>query len=408
MAFRGGFFTDSLKNSTVRPFLLIVLFFSLYSAYRVLEPFLYAIIFAVVLAVLTSPVQRRLTRRFQNKPTLAAGVTTLLIAAFIVLPLSLAGFAIIQQGVTVVAQVKDWLASGKAAELQQHPRVLSALASFKEYFPDFDFQSIDLLKQLTDFTKTVGERFVKTAAGILGNALHIALHFCLMLFVCFYLLRDGERLIEALKHLSPLRDEQEDRIFQKFKGVSRSVLVGAFLTAVIQALVAGLGLWIAGLPALFWGAMTGFAALVPVVGTALVGIPASLYLILFGDLKMGLFLLGWYVIVVSTIDTFFRPFLMKGGASMSPFYIFLAILGGVNIFGFAGILFGPLSIAFAMVMLSIYEEEYSDLLKAARGGGPGATLPPADHALADGSTSDLGAAADAPDNDNGDDADRSA
>jgi len=184
-----------------------------------------------------------------------------------------------------------------------------------------------------------------------------------MIFVIFYLVRDGEEMVEKGRYFSPLRRDQEDRILNGVRLVARSVLLGSFLTAVLQGLVGSIGLAVVGIPALFWGTMIGFSSLIPVIGTAIIWVPVVVYLLIMGYVKSAVFFSLWSVIIVGSIDNFIRPFLMKGQANMSPFYIFLSIVGGVQYFGLVGILYGPLILSFAMIMLYIYGVEYQhDLL----------------------------------------------
>jgi predicted PurR-regulated permease PerM len=116
------------------------------------------------------------------------------------------------------------------------------------------------------------------------------------------------------------------------------------------------------MPGLFWGTMMGFASLVPVVGTALIWVPAAAYLFLTGQIGMGVFFTLWSIIVVGSIDNFVRPLIMKGTSGLSTMYLFLSIMGGIQVFGMKGLLYGPLSLGMAVVMLRIYSEEYKDLL----------------------------------------------
>jgi predicted PurR-regulated permease PerM len=187
-------------------------------------------------------------------------------------------------------------------------------------------------------------------------------HFFVMIFLAFYLVRDGEDMLRGIRDLSPLREDQENRILDKIKAVARSALLGNFMTAVCQGLVGGVGLAIVGIPAILWGTLMGFSSLIPIVGTSIVWIPAVAYLLLLGRWRSAIFLALWSIVLGSTIDNFLRPFLMRGQAKMSPFYIFLAIIGGISCFGVVGILYGPLILGFATVMLYIYQVEYRDLL----------------------------------------------
>lgn len=202
----------------------------------------------------------------------------------------------------------------------------------------------------------------KPRAGLLKDVAWMVAHFFVLIFVSFYIIRDGQRMLAAIKGLSPLRDEQESRIVDKVQDVVRVTVMGNLLTALCQGIVGGIGLAIVGLPPLFWGTVMAFSSLIPVVGTALVWTPAAGCLALAGRWVSAAFLAIWGIVAVGSVDNFLRPFLMRGKGGMSPFYIFLAIIGGIQLFGLMGILYGPLILGFATVMLYIYQLEYQDVL----------------------------------------------
>jgi predicted PurR-regulated permease PerM len=168
--------------------------------------------------------------------------------------------------------------------------------------------------------------------------------------------------LEKLKYVSPLSREQEERLIERVRNLSRSVVVANGATAVAQGFAGGIGLWISGIPPLFWGTMMAFTSLIPVVGTAVIWVPAVVYLVLIQSWGKALFLAIWSMVVVGSIDNFLRPFLMKGEGGVSSIYLFFAILGGINLFGIVGILYGPLILGVAAILLYLYEHEYSEML----------------------------------------------
>jgi predicted PurR-regulated permease PerM len=174
----------------------------------------------------------------------------------------------------------------------------------------------------------------------------------------FYLVRDGQAMVRAAKDLVPLQEERKVRLLERIRSVAKTVLLGNLLTGLCQGLAGGVGLAVVGLPGLFWGAVMAVASLIPIVGTALVWVPATGYLLLSGRWTAALFLAAWSVLLVGSIDNFLRPFLMSGPGALPPFYVFLAVLGGLQYFGLAGVLYGPLVLAFTAVVLYIYKEEF--------------------------------------------------
>jgi predicted PurR-regulated permease PerM len=350
-------------------FLLGLLLAALYLAYVVLSPFLHILVIGVVMAILFHPVFNRVKARLGGRASLAALLTVLLIMVVIILPLLSFATALLGQAVDSINALTAWLREQNLTDLLKQNKLYHYLDWLQLQAPFLDFQKIDLQSNLIDLSKESGQFLLTQGRALLGNALGVLVNFGVLLFVTFFLMRDGQAMLERLRALTPLRSEQAEQIIARLAGVAKSVVMGSFLIAVCQGLVGGLGLWIAGIPALFWGAMMGFASLIPVVGTAVIWMPAALYLLLTGNWQWGLFLFGWGAVVVSGIDTFLRPAIMKGQARISTFFVFLAIIGGVKFFGMIGILYGPLIISFALVMLTIYGQEFSEILKS---GAPGA------------------------------------
>ncbi|QJT08520.1 AI-2E family transporter [Oceanidesulfovibrio marinus] len=345
-----------------RPFLLVILVFALYLAFTILRPFLSTIIFATILAALSQSVHTWLLRKLNGRKNVAALATVVLLSLVIILPLFLVGTAMVSQGLDFASTMRTWIDSGDVDKLLDRSIIDRALGWVDIHVSFLDLRSIDFQSGLLSLTQRISEQFLKQGYEVVGNFASLVVRFMIMIFVAFYLVRDGESIVKAIKHLSPLREDQEDRIFTKIRAVARSVLMGSLVTALLQGIAAGIGLVFVGVPAVFWGTMIAFSSLIPVVGTALIWVPITIYLLLIGHLQSALFFAIWCAVVVGSIDNFIRPYLMRGEGGLSPFYIFLAIIGGIQVFGLAGLLYGPLIIGFAMVMLLIYEEEFRAIL----------------------------------------------
>ena len=350
-----------------RPFLLAVVFFSLYLTLLILRPFAHTIIFAVILASLFHPLHSRLAAWSGGRRSLAALISILVITFVIILPLLVFFSALTTQAVQSINRVNDWIRAGNLQQLMQDGRMETYTAWLEQRASFIDLKKIDIQGNILQFSKNFGQYLLSQGATLLGDVLGIVSRFFIMMFIIFYLLRDGTEMVQKIKDLAPMREEQEDRIIERIRAVARSALLGSFVVALGQGISGGIGLSMVGIPGFFWGAMMGFTSLIPLVGTALIWVPAAAYLALLGKWKAMAFLVAWCVLVVGSFDNFLRPYLMKGQSGMSPFYIFLSIIGGVQYFGLAGIIYGPLILAFAMVMLYIYQVEYQDFLLALRG-----------------------------------------
>lgn len=358
-------------------FLLGMLAVSLYLAYEVLQPFLNDILMAIILVSIFHPVHVWLLKKMGNRKSLAAACSVILITLLIILPLVFFTGSLLGQAGKSLEGLQAWL-RGAHLEKWFKSETLAPYLSWlqgKLPFVDLELDKIDFQGNLLNLSKQTGQFMLDAGTRLLSNALGLTMDFLIMLFVLFFLLRDGEIMLSRLKYLSPLRDAQENRILNKLGDVARSVVMGSFLVAVCQGVVGGIGLAIVGIPALFWGTMMGFASLIPVVGTMVIWGPAALYLLIMGDWKGAAILAGWGGIIVAAIDSVLRPWLLKGQAQMSTFYVFLSIIGGIKLFGPLGILYGPLTLALAMVMLSIYSDEYKEQLDR-KSDSPDAAGPP--------------------------------
>ncbi len=348
------------RTKPYRPFLLVVLFLSLYLTYLILKPFLDILAMAIVMASMFYPLQLYLNRTLKGRSTLAALIVVFIITFVIVIPILLFTSELVTQGVDSVNKINEWVKAGSFQKLMEDPRILSLSQWAEERFPHLNIDELQIQNDLISLSKNLGQFLLSKGAAILGNVASLVSHFFILIFVVFFLVRDGAQMVERGRYYSPLRQDQEDRILSGIRIVAKSVLLGTFLTALCQGIVGGIGFTIVGIPGLFWGTVMGFSSLIPIIGTALVWIPAAVYLVLLGEMKLAAFLAVWCILLVGSIDNFLRPFLMRGEAKMSPFYVFLAIVGGVQYFGLTGVLYGPLILSFAMIMLYIYGVEYED------------------------------------------------
>ncbi len=343
-------------------FFLLIFGFFLYLAYKILEPFLNTIIISILLATLFYPYYTKVLVRVKGRRTIASLLTSFLMVFLIVVPAILMTTALIEQGVQSVTQIQNWLKEGNLQRIEKSPRFRKFRQIAEKHLGFIDFEKIDVQGTLLKASKSFGQYLFSKGAGLLSNVAGFLMRFFIMIFLLYYLLRDGPEMLRKIKYLSPLRPEQEDKIFEKIKAVSRSALLGTFVTAIAQGVAGGVGLAISGIPGFFWGAMMGFASLIPVVGTAIIWIPSCIYLLIIGKLKWAIFLALWCVVIVGSLDNFLRPFLMRGEAQMSPFFVFLAIIGGIQVFGFIGIIYGPLILGICAVLIFIYQVEYAEML----------------------------------------------
>jgi len=356
--------TPILSGGIYKVFLILLLFFSLYLGFSIVEPFVHTLIFSTVLAVLFTPVFNWVFSFCKGQRTVASVLTVAIIVFCLLLPMIFLVMALIGQGVESLVALNDWVATGAFRSFVNSEMLDKYISLVNEELPFLRINEMDIQANIIQYSREFAQAMLGVGTELVRNAAKLILHFLLMVFILFYFLRDGSKMVDYLKHLSPLRAKQEDFIIDSLKRVARGVLMGCLLVAILQGFAGGIGLAVVGIPAFFWGAMMALASLIPMLGTGLVWVPAVFYLFLTSDWKMAVFLALWCGIFVVGIDTLLRPRFMKEASRVSTFYIFLAILGGIYTFGMLGVFYGPLILSFVMVMLQIYIEEYADDLKA--------------------------------------------
>jgi predicted PurR-regulated permease PerM len=345
--------------------LLLTLAGALYLAFRILRPFLDPILVAMILAPVLHPLFRWIRARLRGRAGLAALLVCLLVLLVILGPLSLLAIGIVSQGAESVKAIQTWVAEGNVQRLLADPRLDSARELASRIMPLVEPERLDLESLLMTLSAKLGNAVASKATTVVtGTGVAVSQVF-LMLFVLFFFVRDGEALLAEFRGLSPLRASQQDALLRSFRAASKSSLTGIFGTAIAQGAAGGLGLAFVGLPGLFWGAVMAITSLIPFVGTALVWVPASVYLLATGHTGKAVFLAAWCLVVVGSIDNLLRPLLMKGSSEMSTLWMFFAVVGGLQYFGFLGLLYGPIVFALCAALLALYRAAFSTHLERA-------------------------------------------
>ncbi|MBF0450761.1 MAG: AI-2E family transporter [Candidatus Magnetomorum sp.] len=358
-------------------FLFFLLFVVLFGCYCIIQPYIHAIILAIIFSIVFIPIHRKVERLLKGRKNVAAIISCALLTLVVVLPIMFLLIALIQQGVSSINAIYDWVAAAKYEALMQSPLMISFLAfwekvvaNLKMFFPRMDLEALSIKTDMIQFDKILLSMSTYTAqfllnqgTFLLGNLTAILGKFFLMIFTFFFIVRDYDEIVAQIFHLIPLSSSQENRLINRVREVSKSAILGTLVTAVAQGTAGGITFWLAGLPGLFWGSIMAFASLVPMFGTALIWVPAAFYLLLSGHWMSALFVTLSCAIIVGMIDNFVRPVFMQGSSDMSTLLIFFSILGGMQFFGLIGLLYGPLIFGLTLVLLYIYSIEFEAFLK---------------------------------------------
>ncbi len=315
----------------------------IYLCYRLAVPFLSAITGALALAVLFSAMQRRLEKWFRHSG-LAAAVSTLVIALIVVVPATFVGQQLAIQAVKGAKLVETKVKTGEwRHQLETQPFVASLIDQVESHI-----DLPEIAKSFTAWLSSTGSVIIK---GSLVQLIGIFLTFYLL----FFFLRDRDSLLQSLRVLSPLSAAQMNRLYTRVDDTIHATVYGTLAVSSMQGLLGGLMFWFLGLSApLLWGVMMALLAVVPVLGAFVVWIPAAALLALEGNWYKALILAVWGIFVVGTIDNLMRPLLVGGRLKMHTVLAFLSIVGGLILFGPAGLILGPVGLAITMILLETW------------------------------------------------------
>ena len=215
-------------------------------------------------------------------------------------------------------------------------------------------------EKLVGVLRSVLNQIWQWSLKVLSRTWITVFNFFIMLFVMFHFFHDGKTIWRYLKNISPLGDEEQRRVSTRIKEISRAVSFSIFGTAFVQGCLAMIFFSIVGIPALFWGFMLGLCSIIPIVGTGLIWLPATIYLYLTGQTWKALFILVSCGCITSNIDSLMRPFLMKqgGNTGMSYLVLFFSVLGGLQTFGLVGVIYGPLIMGICGICLLIFSTQF--------------------------------------------------
>ncbi|WP_108946633.1 AI-2E family transporter [Shewanella halifaxensis] len=354
---------DSFKLKPHHAILLLALAIAFYACYLLVSPYLGSIILAAIVALLVLPLHAKIESYMPAKPNLASVVSCTLVTVVVLLPLLFVTIAIMNEGINFMGNAYDWLTNGGAKAFLSHPYIQSGISLLNKWLPFESLKVDELVQQAAVKVTQLSSSFLSASTGLLGDVANTVLSFSLMLFVLFFFLRDQQTIVSSIRHIIPLSRSQEEMIFNEVKVVAKSAVFGAFLTALAQGALGGIAMAMAGFSGLFWGSMMAFASFIPFVGTAMIWLPASIYLFITGDWQWALFLIAWGVLVIGSIDNFLRPWLMQGSTGMSTLLLFFSLLGGLQLFGLIGLIYGPIIFAVTLVLARLYEIEFKNFIE---------------------------------------------
>lgn len=326
-----------------KTFLIAALTGAIGITFLMILPFMGYILTGLILGFMLKPVKDRIDRFTSYSSTL----TVILTIFMALLPVMILLGVVTDDAAQIVNSIED-----QNISLGQIEQQISQLTG----------EEFSLEERLKSSIESIGSTVLSSTSQVVDFASGFAIGISILLFTQYYTLEQGSELVEWSKQLDIIPDEIQNELYRKTADTTHSVIEGHVITALASGLVAGIGLFIAGVPNIaFWTFMMMILGLIPLIGTALIWAPAAIYLLINGQIYMGAFLLAYGALVVGSVDNFLRPFLVDEEADLHPLFIILGVIGGIGVFGPIGIFVGPVIFGIAKALLKVYMKNYDQL-----------------------------------------------
>ena len=322
----------------------------------ILWPFAGAVFWAVVLAILFMPLHRRLLARIPRRPTLAALCTLALCLLLVILPVAVLGISLVQEA----AQVYDHMRSGQLSFGSYFQQIIHALPDWlTRLLRQFHLASLAEIQAKLSATAVQVSQFLATKALNIGqNTLQFIVSFGIMLYLLFFLLRDGRALGGRIRQAIPLDEAHKRELLSKFTIVIRATVKGNIVVAASQGALGGLIFWILGIQGpVLWGVLMAFLSLLPAVGAGLIWMPVALYFLATGAVWQGVVLIAYGICVIGLVDNILRPLLVGKDTKLPDYLVLISTLGGMALFGLTGFVIGPAIAALFVATWDLFSPE---------------------------------------------------
>jgi predicted PurR-regulated permease PerM len=323
--------------------LIVATALGIFVCYRLAVPFLPALAWALALAILFTPLNRWIESKMAH-PSVAAAISVVVVALIVAAPATFVGQRLVAESARGAEMIKLKVESGEwRRAIEAQPR-LAPIAGWFERQLDLQGTVSALAAWLTG-----------AAGAIVKGSVVQVIGFCLVFYLLFYFLRDRRLALQAVRALSPLSPADMEKLFSRVADTVYATVYGTLAVSAVQGLLGGLMFWWLGLPApLLWGVVMALLAVVPVLGAFVVWIPAALFLALEGSWGKALILTLWGAVVVGGIDNLLRPVLVGNRLKLHTLLVFISVVGGLILFGPAGLILGPVALTVTTVLLETW------------------------------------------------------
>jgi len=340
-------------NVEQKAFILLLVLVTV-AFFWILLPFYGAVFWAMVLAVVFTPLQRRMARRIGGRGNLSALLTLVVCLLVAILPVIFITSAVVAEGASLYQKLESGeldIGSYVTSTIQALPPAL------QEQLNRIGVSDLDGLREQISTVAMAGSQFLATKVFAIGQGTFaFFVSFFVMLYLLFFLLRDGLELARTIRETIPLGESTKRRLQIKFTRVVRATVKGNVVVAAVQGALGGLIFWALGIYSpLLWGVLMAFLSLLPAVGAGIIWLPVAVYLMLSGSLWQGVTLTVFGVLVIGLVDNILRPILVGKDTRMPDYLILISTLGGLALLGLNGFVIGPLVAALFLSSWNLFE-----------------------------------------------------
>ncbi len=348
-----------MSKTLTKPFILILVALVLLGCYWVFKPFLTEMLVAAILVSVFYTPYVHFTKFLKGRNRLAAILMCLLLLILIILPtVKLIAYAGSQSMGAYNSAVTFFESHHTVKDILNidffHHGIFSYLNLSKYNITGQTFQKavLTILKQSSNW-------LISGASIILKSTTNFIISLLIIIVTMYFFFVDGDKMVKRIMELMPWPQKYNDELFHKFQVVSQSTFLSSFAASLAQGIVAAIGFWIVGFSPLLAGVLVALFSFLP-LGSSMFYIPMAIFYLLIGSIWQGIFILLWGTFIISTVDNVVRAYMIKDEAEINPIFVLLSILGGISIFGFWGVILGPLVVALAVTVFHIYELEFKE------------------------------------------------
>lgn len=350
-----------MPQKLTKPFILILVVLVLAGCYLVFRPFLTEIIVAAVMASVFYTPFLRFSKFLKGRRNLAAILMCLLLLVIVILPSVKLMIYAGEKSVVAYSATVEFFNDHSMNDIFKTELFQRGALRYLNF--DSIVHNESIKNAFLNTLKASSNWLLSGATFALKETTNFVISLILIIIAMFFFFIDGKKMMIKLMYLSPLQNKYDQELFRKFRTISRTTFISTFVVAIAQGLVGAAGFAIVGFPVFLAGVLVTLLSLIPYVGSMIFYVPVGLFYLLTGQIWEGIFILLWGFLVIGTIDNIIRTYMIsKEEAEINPIFVFFSILGGIVLFGFWGVIIGPLLVALAVTVLHIYELEFCESL----------------------------------------------